>query len=77
MMSGIAAWAESDGTVTSCCADVRGELRLGHVSDGPPHALYGSAAFVSLRRRHRTRDYPAPCKQCTECSVPGVSERFA
>jgi sulfatase maturation enzyme AslB (radical SAM superfamily) len=67
----------SDGSVTTCCADVRGELRLGHVDDGPPAALYAGAAFVDLRRRHRVRDFPGPCASCTECAVPGVSERFA
>ncbi|MHC5210044.1 MAG: radical SAM protein [Planctomycetota bacterium] len=67
----------SDGSVTTCCADNRGELRLGHVDDGPPRALYGGPAFVSLRRRHRAREFPAPCDHCTECAVPGVSERFA
>jgi sulfatase maturation enzyme AslB (radical SAM superfamily) len=67
----------SNGTLTTCCADVRGDLRLGHVDDGPPRALYGGAAFVALRRRHHARDYPAPCDHCTECALPGVSERFA
>jgi hypothetical protein len=67
----------SDGSVTTCCADVRGELCLGHVDDGPPRSLYRGPVYVELRRRHRARDFPAPCDRCTECAVPGVSERFA
>jgi hypothetical protein len=67
----------SDGSVTTCCADVRGQLRLGHVDEAAPPALYAGARFVALRRRHRARDFPQPCARCTECRVPGVSERFA
>lgn len=66
----------SDGRVTTCCADVRGELALGHVGRADPPALYRSEAFVALRRRHARGDFPSPCARCGECDVPGVSPRF-
>ncbi len=67
----------SDGRVTTCCADVRGELALGHVDEAGPAALYAGPRFRELRRRHRAGDLPAPCRNCGECDVPGVSRRFS
>lgn len=67
----------SDGRVTTCCADVRGELALGHVDDAPPRALYRSEAFVALRAAHRAGRFPSVCANCAECDVPGVSRRFS
>jgi radical SAM protein with 4Fe4S-binding SPASM domain len=67
----------SDGRITSCCADVNGELALGHVDDGPPPEMYKSSAWRQLRARHRQRDWPEPCARCDECDVPGVSKRFS
>jgi MoaA/NifB/PqqE/SkfB family radical SAM enzyme len=67
----------SDGSVTACCADVRGDLGLGRVLEAPLVEAYRSGAWVDLRRRHRAGDLPEPCAHCSECAVPGVSERFA
>ncbi len=67
----------SDGRVTTCCADVRGELALGHIDDATPRDLYRSDAWRALRERHRSGDLPAVCATCTECSVDGVSPRFS
>lgn len=67
----------SDGRITSCCADVNGELALGHVDDGPPLEMYKSSAWRQLRERHRKGDWPEPCARCGECDVPGVSKRFS
>ena len=67
----------SDGRITTCCADVRGQLALGRVDDGPPAALYGSEAWRELRARHRRHDWPETCARCDECHVPGVSKRFS
>jgi len=71
----------SDGRLTACCADAGGALALGRVDGAaariPTADLYGSEAFVALRRRHRRRDFPAPCDRCSECAVPGVSARFS
>lgn len=66
----------SDGRLTACCADVRGELSLGHCDDGPPPALYRGASWNALRARHARGDLPEPCASCGECEVPGVSPRF-
>jgi sulfatase maturation enzyme AslB (radical SAM superfamily) len=71
----------SDGRLTACCADAAGDLRLGRLDTAAPRLapaeLYASPAFVELRRRHRRRDFPAPCDRCAECAVPGVSARFS
>jgi radical SAM protein with 4Fe4S-binding SPASM domain len=67
----------SDGRITACCADVNGELDLGHVDDGTPEQIYQSAAWRRLRARHHQRDWPGPCARCDECEVPGVSKRFS
>lgn len=67
----------SDGTVTTCCADVRGTLRLGHCDDAPPPELYRGASWNALRARHQRGDLPEPCASCGECEVPGVSPRFS
>lgn len=67
----------SDGTITTCCADVRGELALGRLGEAAPPVLYGGPAWRALRRRHRQGDLPAVCARCDECDVPGVSKRFA
>jgi MoaA/NifB/PqqE/SkfB family radical SAM enzyme len=66
----------ADGRVTTCCADVRGELDLGHVSESDPAELYAGRRFRELRRRHRQGDFPSICRNCGECDVPGVSPRF-
>jgi len=67
----------SDGRITTCCADVRGQLALGHVDDGSPAALYTSAPWRALRAQHRRRAWPDVCARCDECDVPGVSKRFS
>ena len=67
----------SDGRVTTCCADVRGELDLGRLGDDTPAGIYSGERFVALRARHAARDFPAPCSTCGECTVPGVSARFS
>ena len=67
----------SDGRVTTCCADVRGELGLGRLGEDTPAGLYAGERFVALRRRHAARDFPGPCSTCGECAVPGVSARFS
>jgi sulfatase maturation enzyme AslB (radical SAM superfamily) len=67
----------SDGSVTTCCADVRGELALGRLGAATPRELYAGERFVELRRRHAAGDFPAPCATCGECTVPGVSGRFS
>lgn len=67
----------ADGRLTSCCADVRGELQLGHVQAGPLHRQYRGAEFVALRRRHASRQFDGPCALCSECELPGVSGRFS
>lgn len=67
----------SDGRVTTCCADVRGELALGHVDDAPPPELYRSEAYLRLRAAHRRGEFPSVCATCSECDVPGVSPRFS
>ena len=66
----------SDGRLTTCCADVRGELDLGHLDQGPLLAQYHGPRWEQLRRRHRTGDLPGVCARCDECAVPGVSRRF-
>jgi sulfatase maturation enzyme AslB (radical SAM superfamily) len=71
----------SDGSVTTCCADVRGELALGRIdpdtAQGPsPPALYAGERWRALRAAHRRGMLPAPCSTCGECAVPGVSARF-
>jgi radical SAM protein with 4Fe4S-binding SPASM domain len=67
----------SDGSVTTCCADVRGELALGHLDDGDPAALYNGPRWRALRKQHRNGDLPPTCKNCSECNVSGVSPRFS
>lgn len=67
----------SDGRVTTCCADVRGELALGHVDEADPATLYRGKPWRDLRRRHRQGDLPDTCRNCGECDVPGVSPRFS
>ncbi len=70
----------SDGTITACCADVRGQLALGRLPErGAPdlRALYRNRAWRTLRARHRARAFPAPCSRCDECAVPGVPARFS
>jgi len=67
----------SDGSVTTCCADVRGELALGHLNDGDPASLYNGPRWRALRKQHRKGDLPVTCKNCAECNVPGVSPRFS
>lgn len=67
----------SDGRVTTCCADVRGDLALGHVDQDDAATLYRSDAWRSLRAAHRSGDYPEPCARCDEACVPGTSKRFA
>ncbi|GJM20181.1 MAG: hypothetical protein DHS20C15_00960 [Planctomycetota bacterium] len=72
----------SDGRITTCCADVEGELALGHVNDGTLPEQYAGRAFRELRAAHHrlTRSatsLPEVCARCGECSVPGVSARFA
>ena len=67
----------SDGRVTSCCADRRGALALGHIDEGTPAEIYAGERFVALRRRHAAQDFPAPCSTCGECAVPGISARFS
>ena len=67
----------SDGTITTCCADVRGELALGRLGEAPPAVQYAARPWRELRRRHRQGDLPDVCARCDECDVPGVSKRFA
>lgn len=67
----------SDGRVTTCCADVRGELGLGHVDDATLSQLYAARPWRELRSRQHSLQLPSPCAECSECSVPGVSARFA
>ncbi len=67
----------SDGRVTTCCADVRGELDLGHVEDPRFAQVYTSPAFQELRRQHRQGELPKTCRNCSECNVQGVSPRFS
>ena len=67
----------SDGKITTCCADTRGQLALGRLGEGTPAEIYAGERFVELRRRHAARDFPAPCNTCGECAVPGVSGRFS
>lgn len=67
----------SDGRITCCCADVRGQLALGHVDDGPPPRTYAGAPWRRLRAQHRRRNWPETCARCDECAVPGVSKRFS
>jgi len=66
----------ADGRVTTCCADVRGELALGNIAEATPDALYKNDRWRELRRRHRQGDFPSVCRNCGECDVPGVSPRF-
>ena len=63
----------SDGSVTTCCADVRGELGLGHIDDAPLPELYQSSAWRELRRRHQQGDLPPVCARCSECQVPTLN----
>jgi hypothetical protein len=67
----------SDGRVTTCCADVRGDLALGDVGTADPADLYAGKPWRDLRRRHRVGDLPETCRNCGECDVPGVSPRFS
>ncbi|MFT7463093.1 MAG: radical SAM protein with 4Fe4S-binding SPASM domain [Pseudohongiellaceae bacterium] len=67
----------SDGRITTCCADVRGELNLGHVDDGTPAQIYAAAPWRQLRAAHQQRQWPEICARCEECAVPGVSKRFS
>jgi sulfatase maturation enzyme AslB (radical SAM superfamily) len=74
----------SDGSVTTCCADVRGELALGRIEElldpsaeaGAASRLYAGARWRALRRAHREGRFPGPCATCGECEVSGVSSRF-
>jgi organic radical activating enzyme len=66
----------SDGRLTTCCADVRGDLALGHVDEGPLAQQYAGAKWTELRARHRRKAFDGPCASCDECAVPGVSKRF-
>lgn len=67
----------SDGRVTTCCADVRGELSLGRWDDAPAEQLYANEAWRALRRAHARGELPDVCARCSECQVPGVSPRFS
>lgn len=68
----------SNGKLTTCCADVRGDLALGTLREAlhSPAGLYAGEAFAALRARHRRGDLPEPCAGCDECAPPGVSRRF-
>ena len=67
----------SDGSITTCCPDVRGELALGHVDDGDAHSIYGGAKWRRLRAEHRAGHFRGPCEQCDEACVAGTEKRFA
>jgi radical SAM protein with 4Fe4S-binding SPASM domain len=67
-----------DGTVTACCADSEGALQLGNAFEEDPARILNGPAFQELRRCHRRREFPEPCRNCSEYdgSDVHVSPRF-
>jgi len=64
-----------DGTITPCCIDTDGKMRLGHVDDGIDN-VWNSSRAVALRKAHLTRslegyDY---CKACMGWSQQKMAE---
>ncbi|MSR46528.1 MAG: radical SAM protein [Planctomycetes bacterium] len=68
-----------DGTVTACCADSEGTLKLGNGHAQAPAAILNGAPFRALRRAHRCGEFPAICAGCGEFDGGdvGVNARFS
>jgi MoaA/NifB/PqqE/SkfB family radical SAM enzyme len=68
-----------DGTVTACCADSEGVLKLGDATRDAPAQIVNDAPFRRLRRQHKCGDFPAVCAGCGEFDGRdvGVSARFS
>jgi MoaA/NifB/PqqE/SkfB family radical SAM enzyme len=67
----------SNGDVTLCCADPKGELTLGNIKDSSPAELYNSRIMGRIRQRHAKGDFPFPCRGCSEYASNHVSPRFS
>lgn len=58
-----------DGTVTTCCLDINGILRMGDANISPLGSIWRDRTWASLRaahRRGRLGDYPI----CLKCPMP-------
>lgn len=64
-----------DGTITPCCVDTNGKLRLGHVDDGIDN-VWNSSRSIALRKAHLTRTLEGYeyCKACLGWSHNKMTE---
>ncbi|MCX7022901.1 MAG: radical SAM protein [bacterium] len=59
----------ADGTVTTCCLDLNGELGMGDASATPLRELWRSPRWRALRRAHRHLNFSA-YPLCDACPMP-------
>jgi radical SAM protein with 4Fe4S-binding SPASM domain len=59
----------ADGTVTTCCLDLNGELGMGDAAETPLRELWHSPRWRALRRAHRRLDFAA-YPICDTCPMP-------
>lgn len=55
-----------DGKVTVCCADINGELSVGHIRESRIEELWKNEAFSGIRRKHLMLDFSG-IPICTNC----------
>ncbi|HUT99531.1 MAG TPA: radical SAM protein [bacterium] len=59
----------ADGTVTTCCLDLNGELGMGDAAATPLRDLWRSPRWRTLRRAHRRLNF-AEYPVCDACPMP-------
>ena len=59
----------ADGTVTTCCLDLNGELGMGDAAETPLADLWRSPRWWAIRRAHRRLDF-SEYPICDACPMP-------
>ncbi len=55
-----------DGTITACCGDYQGFLRLGHIGKNTLSKIWQGRKLNDLRQKHADRDFKdLICEKCT------------
>jgi hypothetical protein len=62
--------------VTVCCSDPEGEEVLGHIDDGPLHAMLNGERMQAFRRAHFEGRFPQLCAECGEYETDIAGARF-
>ena len=66
-----------DGTVTVCCVDHEGDLKVGDARTDRLADLWNGDAMQALRRRHVDGNLPDICASCTEYPTDAAAPRFS